>query len=309
MIRSFLKAAAEVALVETGISRLWRRDRSLLVLLYHNVVPGDYQIRGETSLHVRFPDFVEQIDCARRDYPIVPLADALSDLTVSSEPRICITFDDAYRGAVDIAIPHLAGHGIPSTLFVAPGILKSTGMWWDRYSQVLERRMGEGSFRELALAYSDADDPSVDALAQRMNLSGRPVGPFEQIASENEILPLIGLESVTLAPHSWSHRNLSTAGKEDLEIEMSRPLTWFKERGMPSKPWIAYPYGLASLDAANSAREAGYQAGLLASGGWIRHSRLPSEFEIPRLSVPRGLSLNGFRLRLDGLLGSPRLEL
>lgn len=304
MIRSFIKACVEAGLVHTGISRLWGKNRNVLVLLYHNVVPDHYEVRGEESLHVRIADFVEQMEWLARECRVVSLDQALAQPRSDPEPRVAITFDDAYRGAVDLGIPHLTSRGIPCTLFVAPGILDSVGMWWDRYARVLDHSDGDRSFRDRALQDTAADDPSVDALAQGMSVASSPVGPYEGIVGENDILTLAESNQVTLAPHSWSHRNLSTASEAELDEELSRPRGWFQERNVHAVPWMAYPYGLTSRITIQRAQDTGYEGGLLAAGGWMRTSDRPSKFEIPRLSIPRGLSLNGFRLRLHGVVGS-----
>ncbi len=61
---------------------------------------------------------------------VVALEEMLNPPAVSGErpapsrrPRVAVTFDDAYRGAVTIAQDELTRHGFPSTLFVAPGLL------------------------------------------------------------------------------------------------------------------------------------------------------------------------------------------
>ena len=44
---------------------------------------------------------------------------------------IAITFDDAYAGTVDQALPELARLGLPATVFLAPAFVEGDTFWWD----------------------------------------------------------------------------------------------------------------------------------------------------------------------------------
>ena len=67
--------------------------------------------------------------------------------------------------------------------------------------------------------------------------------------------------------------------------------------------WLSYPYGLTSPTAAQAVERAGYVGAFLVEGGWLpRQQRFYHPFALPRLNVPAGLSVEGFQLRLSGLL-------
>jgi peptidoglycan/xylan/chitin deacetylase (PgdA/CDA1 family) len=305
MIRSVAKHALETVLVRTGAARLldWRRDRRALILLYHNVVPDGHVTRGESALHLPLSEFIKQIEWASREFQVVPLEQVFTD-PANRPPRLVLTFDDAYRGAVHLGIPELIRRGLPSTLFVAPGLLGRKSTWWDRYSRVLSSKVGDRSFRDLALSECHGDEDKIDSLAAELNLGPQSAVDIEGIVDLEELRAKATSHLLTLGLHSWGHPNLEAAPAEVLTRELVHPQEWFLAQGIPFKPWLAYPYGRASDQVVELSVAHGYNLGFMASGGWIRGHRGTDPLKVPRLSVGSGLSLNGFKLRLSGLLRS-----
>lgn len=111
------------------------------------------------------------------------------------------------------------------------------------------------------------------------------------------------LAGVQFGAHTWSHPNLARLEGEALREQLERPLRWIGDSGLPMIRYLAYPYGLSSPAVAVAAQEAGYDGGLLVEGGWLRGAGY-DRFAIPRYNVPAGLTLDGLRLRMSGLLSS-----
>src|SRR5512143_348475 len=100
-VRTGLKQAVESLLIGAGVAGLARaraRHRTL-VLAYHNVVPDGAPPAGDRSLHICRSRFAAQLDELIRHAEIAPLDQVLSHPD-RGRPRVAITFDDAYRGAV-----------------------------------------------------------------------------------------------------------------------------------------------------------------------------------------------------------------
>src|SRR5215471_660356 len=136
-----LKHAAESAILASGVPVLTRRaHRSrVLVLAYHNVVPAGEVAEGDGTLHLPQREFARQLDAIRRTHDVVPLASIFDPPAARGRPRVVITFDDAYAGALDAGLRELASRDMPSTVFVAPGLLGGV-TWWD----ALARHDGTG---------------------------------------------------------------------------------------------------------------------------------------------------------------------
>lgn len=268
-----------------------------LVLAYHNIVPDGLPPVGDRSLHLPASAFRAQLDVLTEETDVVPLPELLVGRS-SRRRRAAITFDDAYAGAVELALPELARRRIPATMFVAPGCLGADGFWWDRYAGP----SGEwsGGERDVLLTKFHGAEEQVRTRARESGWRAAATPAWLRVAREEQLLAAAADPGLTLGAHSWSHPNLASLDPVDLRPELDRPLAWLKQHAERALPWLAYPYGLSSPSVAAVARAAGYEAALLVTGGWFP-KRIEDRFSLPRWNVPAGISLAGFRLRLAGL--------
>ena len=219
---------------------------------------------------------------------------------------MAITFDDAYLGAVTLGVEELARRGLPATIFVPPGLLGRRAMWWD--SVVLGEAAGGGSSgaaaRTCALTECGGRDARVRELAARDGWETRDVPEVALTATEAELAAACRRhDGLSLGSHTWSHPNVARSGGSELAEEMRAPLEWLRARYERTIPWLAYPYGLTNPQAATAARAAGYEVAVLVSGGWAMPP-VRDPFAVPRVNIPAGLSVDGFALRLAGVLSS-----
>ena len=267
-----------------------------LILAYHNVVLDGEAGRGDRSLHLPFSRFRRQLDLIQAHCQVSPLRDLLDNRPATEGPRIAITLDDAYCGAVELAIPELERRGLPSTLFVAPGLLGARSMWWD---EVADKSEGLSDAQRLELLERQAGR-GADILAGIKSVPSALPTSYG-CASEEQVRALVGQSQIVLGAHSWSHPNLARLDPRSLSDELCRPLEWLRSAGSPSLALLAYPYGLSSPAVEVAAEAAGYSGGLLVEGGWLTGRE--QRWRIPRFNVPAGLSEDGFILRLSGMLG------
>lgn len=271
-----------------------------LILAYHNVVPDGLQSQGDQSLHLPLSAFLRQIDLITAHCRVLSLTDLLAEGPFNDGPHVAITFDDAYLGAVELAFPELARRGLPSTLFVAPGLLGGRSFWWD------ELAGGPGGLPEdLRRSALEAEAGRYEWIRSRLllNADSGPLPSCFACASEQQLRALGELGGVTFGAHSWSHPNLVRIRPDELALELERPLEWLRTSGIPMVPILAYPYGLASKTVVSAAEQAGYTAALLVAGGWLG-TRARHPWAIPRYNVPAGLSDDGLMLRLAGVVAA-----
>jgi peptidoglycan/xylan/chitin deacetylase (PgdA/CDA1 family) len=268
-----------------------------LILAYHNVVPDDQSGRGDRSLHLPISTFLRQLDLLQQHCEVRTLGEILAKSPLAGGPHVAITFDDAYRGAVELALPELERRGLPSTLFVSPGLLGSRSFWWDELALP-----GEGlPERDRRRALDDQAGRSEQIRLHMPVTAANPLPVWYGCATQEQIHGLAALTRLTLGSHTWNHPNLTRLSGADLAEELASPLGWLRGLGLPVVPVLAYPYGLHSTKVAEEAHKAGYQAALLVDGGWIPLSDNRS-WAVPRYNVPAGLSADGFVLRLSGLM-------
>jgi len=298
-MRRALKSSLERVFASSVAARLGRlrRRRQRLILAYHNVIPAGHPARGDRSLHLDFDTFRRQLDWLQGDATVLSLQNALR--ADSAAPAVAITFDDAYAGAVRLALPELATRGMPATVFVAPGLLDSGVPWWDRVAG--EDGAVPEQIRNLGLGEMGGDSAPILAWAAE-NRAMQPDDPASAIATNADLLTASALPGMTLGAHSWSHANLARQDEKRLLQELEAPLQWLSQR-FPTiaRPWLAYPYGLSSQLVHELAARSGYEAGFAISGGWFRPHGV--EMALPRLNIPARLSLNGFGARVGGLVG------
>ena len=271
-----------------------------LILAYHGIVPssaGETVGAGERALYVRQRDFAAQLDMLSAVADVVPLARL--DEAQPARPRVAITFDDAYHGAVTVAVEELVARNLPATIFVAPGRLNGHVFWWDALGDAtreLDPRVRDHALTELAGA-----DERVRAWANETRIVARDnLPPYARASSIADLLQAAKRPGITIGSHTWSHPNLTRLSRDELAKELSDSLAWVRAQfGSSALPWLAYPYGLESPAVRDAAATAGYVAGVRIDGGWHRGA-LRAPFARPRLNVGSGMSVYGLRARVLG---------
>lgn len=261
-----------------------------LHLAYHNIVDDDCNVVGDRSLHIRRSDFLAQLDAIRELFDVRSLASLLrSERT--EEPAVSISFDDAYVGAIRLGVSGCVERGLPCTVFVAPGLLGVVPAW-DRFA-------AEGTWTDIHRASFLFDKHG------RGSHLPTPSENSEQdhirIATEAELSLAARCPGVELGNHTMTHVNLASIETAVAVQEISEADAWLKAR-YPSSyvPIVAYPYGYPPKQASEVLRTTQIRHGLLVSGGWSRGMYRAKEHSFPRWNVPAGISLAGFRLRLNG---------
>jgi peptidoglycan/xylan/chitin deacetylase (PgdA/CDA1 family) len=308
-VRELLRGSLDRLLVRAvtpGLVRRRRQGRDL-VLAYHNVLPPDYHTLderslGDRSLHLPWSDFVSQLDALEHLCAVVPLTDLLEPAG-RDRPRVALTFDDGYCGAVTLAVPELHRRGLPATLFVAPGLLGRQTFWWDEVACAAGGDGVAAALRRRALVEWAGRGDRIRAEAKRLGL-GLETARLPaccRSASEPELAAALVTPGISVAGHSWSHPNLAALDGAELEEELVRPLQWLQERFPHATiPWLAYPYGLDNLSVHRRLGAAGYAAALRVDGGWLPPGQRPVT-HLPRRNVPAGIGPGRFRAWLAGL--------
>ncbi len=303
-IRSTLKRACEQALVRSGAASLFTSlsRRRGAILAYHNIVPDGYPDIGDSPLHLPISRFRDQVDRLLEDHDPVSLQTILDHPEDRKQPKpwIAFTFDDAYRGAVRLGVRELVQRGVPATIFVTPAFVGGGPFWWDSV------RNGSAvgvpaEMRGYALAELGGDDARIRRWAIGRGLRLEALPEDGRCATLDSLSAAVRHPEVTLAPHGWSHRNLTCLPDEELRSELVRPLAWLNERFSTVRPWLAYPYGLFDARVQEACARAGY-TGAFGVGTGALPARTQNPFGLPRVSVPSGISLEGLLLRVQGVV-------
>ncbi len=115
-------ARRSVKVVASEVDRVRPRPPGVVILLYHRVGSGSH-----LDVDLDPAVFDEQMARVRASGRVVSLADALERLTANDtamEPAIAVTFDDGTADFADAAMPILARHQIPVTLYIATDFIE-----------------------------------------------------------------------------------------------------------------------------------------------------------------------------------------
>lgn len=287
-IRASIKRACEAVLLK-AVNRVGTGDR--LVLAYHNVVPDGTLPIGDRSLHLPASQFEAQMDALVQEHRVVSLMELLGT-SAPGESRVAITFDDAYASAMELGVAACVRRRIPCTVFVSPGLLASTPAW-DMLAE-----SGQWSERERSI-FLTAKQGRGTSYAP----SGTSVDPLLQISDIRALERWSTSEFVRFGNHTMNHPNLESLPPAEVQWELCGASEWIRSRFANSlDPVVAYPYGMIPNNARDHLAQCGAEFGLAVRGGWIRSGQPMSSDRVPRWNVPASITLNGFRLRLRGLL-------
>jgi peptidoglycan/xylan/chitin deacetylase (PgdA/CDA1 family) len=273
-------------LVERLLVRVPARHRggARLVLAYHNVVADASRMGGDRSLHLPAATFEQQLDVVRAEAAVVPLMELLEG-EETSFPRVAITFDDAYEGALQHGLSACAARGLPCTVFVSPALLGAIPEW--------DWRAAGGTWDANARHRFLWDERGFGHHQQRV--AGDDALVAFSIATLDGVRHAARFPQVTFGNHTMHHANLGALDTADVEAEIHACAEWLdSQSALSTVPVVAYPYGSAPRS------QVPERFGLLVAGGWFR-APVPSH-AIPRWNVPSGVSMNGFRARLRGWL-------
>ncbi len=290
-----LREAVRWSTWHSGAARLGggaaRRRR--IVFVYHTV--GDEPIPANPNNLIPSARFRRQMELVRASgRPVVPLA----DLAGGAAPpgAVALTFDDGYRGCLEVIAPILEELAFTATFFVCPGFVDRRDAKWD---DLLLMGMEDFEKRILRRPRKEVDAAVAEVLARRGEALRRRCA--DSLLGWDELRELVrrgfAVESHTLNHYYLSAQTQELQGRElresraRLEAELGRPVEH-----------LAYPFGdPGSFDRTSKAqaKAAGYTAAFAFRDRYAEQAHDP--YEIPRFGISRDLPSWKLELILSGL--------
>jgi peptidoglycan/xylan/chitin deacetylase (PgdA/CDA1 family) len=275
---------------------LWRKRDTGLILCYHNVVPDTWSGAGDASLHMPVRRFQHQMQWLQSHYRCVPLTEMLDRLRRGDRLKrlAAVTFDDAYQGVFELALPVLRDLMVPSTVFVV-GCAgdRSEPFWWDR--------VGEASAAQRATWLTEYAGDGARIRAHTEGATGPRDPRIPLPASWDMIRAELG-PNVELGAHSMTHRSLPHLDDRDLLDEVGRSRGLIAERTGLVPDAFSYPYGLWNARVRSAVQAAGYKGAVTVDSGLV--DRGSDLWALRRINVPATIPLEAFKAWTVGL--SPR---
>lgn len=257
-----------------------RRDPGAVVFCLHDVIGPGESPAGDPALHVPVADFAAYVEWLSSTGPVVSLRELIDrQAQGKSIARLrALTFDDAYEGVFDHALPILRRHGLPATVFVVSDA--STGgspFWWDELGPIPDQQRYR-CLQELK--------GSGTAIHERFAPDRRPLPDTCRAARWNRIAAALD-GSVDLGVHTVTHRNLAALDPDDIRTELVDCRAAIIEHTGVHPDLVSYPYGLHSPAVRSAVRDLGFTGAASMRFGLFRPGA--DRFAIPRVNIPTGL--------------------
>src|SRR6266481_6035219 len=244
------------------------------IIAYHDVTQAPFS----PSMHTCARALAEHLAFLDAEgYRVIPLADLVARRQASRSVRRCValTFDDAYHGVLELALPLLQRFAAPATVFVATGYAgagETRRYWWDRLNWVLER----------------ADSADAEYVLDALHLAG---------ASGDQIRAALCASSAGRLSDDWD--TVIAAAERVVGVVAERPLTELELRELARTDLIEFGCHTDSHPALQAARNAGMHAAFSIEG-----RAAGPRFDVyacPRIGLAQVNSVRSMQLRLSWL--------
>jgi len=316
---------------------LWHlRRRSLLVIMYHRVLPAGHpdRLTEQPGMYVSPQTLAMHLDILSQRFTLMHLDEWLQ-ASVRGETvpeRACaITFDDGWRDNYEFAFPELKRAAAPATIFLVSDLVGSQyGFWPNALARHLQGSAMVGTAAMPTWLNNLVTDVAGSPHAGRLDAGriDRIIVACKEGHSDEEMLDIVrglgeaGAESsaveardlmdwrelreladsglVRFGSHTRRHTRLSrVASAEVLRDEVIGSREEIARQLGRSPALFCYPNGDYSGAALEMVRS-GYIGAVTTERGW--HTRGADPFLIPRIGVHEDISNSpaAFRARLSG---------
>lgn len=336
-LKKIAKRAVVSAIARTApLTWRWRRPGSLIVLMYHRVLPHDSPARKteQPGMYVSPETLDLHLSELKRYFELVHLDEWLRRAKQgASLPKFAcaITFDDGWRDNYEFALPALVKHGAPTTIFLVSSYIGTTYRFWpNRLIELILREHSHPGSVAFPAELRKLVDPVLADGRRGARIDIETVDPIIQRAlklKEDEVRALVeaaegpaaingGRDTVDLeeigamsatglvrfGSHSATHFRLhAAASAERLAAEIVASRSRLQEICNQPIDLFCYPNGVTS-PAAVSLVSNHYVGAVMTETGW--HSPKKNPYLIPRIRVHDDVSSDreAFLERLSGWL-------
>jgi peptidoglycan/xylan/chitin deacetylase (PgdA/CDA1 family) len=315
-----IHAAARVA----PITWKWRKPGSLVVLMYHRVLPKDSpaRTREQPGMYVSPETLDLHLSELTRRFELIHLDDWLRrsrDGMPIPKLACAITFDDGWRDNYEFALPVLAKRNAPATIFLVPSYVGTAQRFWpNRLMSLLDnafavpgsvdfpeplrgiiepflvqaRRRGVLLPGDIDRAIQGAKGLDEEQIRSLVEATGRSCGdPVEaaQILSWPEVAQMAATGLVRFGSHTMTHLRLGGhISSQELEREIAGSRSRLRDMLGQQIDLFCYPNGEISPEALNLVRSH-YLGAVTTRRGWHTAGRDPHL--IRRIGVHEDVSL------------------
>lgn len=305
---SALKTIAKRAVVSTiartaPLTWRWRKRGSLVVLMYHRVLPKSSLERKteQPGMYVSPETLDLHLNELKRRFELVPLDEWVQRAKRGAAlPRLAcaITFDDGWRDNYDFALPVLAKHGAPATIFLVSTYIGMTYRFWpNRLMSLLQKSFTEpgavtfpeplrGIVEPVLAAAADRgelrtddadavvrgakrwDEAEIRGLVEAAEKSSSDVAWGAEILDREQIVKMGATGLVRFGSHTATHFRLrGRISAQELEREIVGSRKYLQDLTSQAVDLFCYPNGETSPQAIDLVRTH-YLGAVTTCQGW-----------------------------------------
>lgn len=324
VLKAIAKRAAVQAIARTApLTWRWRKPGSLVVLMYHRVLPKDSPVRKseQPGMYVSPETLDLHLTELKRYFELVHLDEWLRRAKQgASLPKLAcaITFDDGWRDNYEYALPVLVKHEAPATVFLVSSFIGTSYRFWpNRLMSLLQHSFAEpdsvafpGALRRIvepvllrargrgALTADDTDqvvqaakgfdEGVIRELVDMAEKECSEISNTADIVNREQIARMAATGLVRYGSHTVTHFRLGGAiSPQDLEREIVDSRRHLQEFSSQTIELFCYPNGETSPAAIDLVRQH-YSGAVTTSRGWHHASSNP--YLIRRVGVHEDVS-------------------
>lgn len=298
-----------------------------IVLMYHEVLPDEVTLPAWTV--VRESDFKWQMCYLQSHFDVVTMDQALERVTGKSQakrPFAVVTFDDGYKGNLDVVLPIMESLGMPFLVYVATqAIIENNLYWYDQIINLLSLKEDiqatfelDGKVEEFKIPRHASDDarwvetqrllsrlkllsPSDREVAVKCITEGEKVAAaLLSMVTELDVKRLAQSSCVTIGAHTHRHELLDQLTHDEIMETLQTSNDHITRITGVAPCHFAFPNGNYNKAVIDLIQKAGYETAVTTvSDFW---SEKDSAMMIPRFGVGRFDSKRQFKARVSGYL-------
>lgn len=302
-----------------------------VILMLHRVTADPQSAKTENRHLAITPHFLDAVlaDMKEAGFEFVTLDEALERLKAPQGGRrfATVTADDGYRDNLLEALPVLERHGVPMTIYIAPGLIDGTAdLWWEVLTEIVTRgkpvtfraggeevrvdcasRSAAGRRLQAFLMTGIPEEEQRHALRKMARSCGvDPDATRKRLLMDwREIEMIAAHPLITIGAHTVHHFSLKRLEKAKASHEIADAGRILEARLGERPRHMAYPYGYASAIGEREvalAAAAGYVSAVTTRHGLLKREHAGHMQALPRISLNgRYQELSYVRAMLSGI--------